>query len=1097
MNKTRFILKSLRYYYKIHIPHFLGVLLCATILTGALLVGYSVKESLREITQTRLGHITHILNSGDHFFESKLANKLKAKLHIPTSSSLLLNGVVASQGGRKRAHYVQINGVRDDFWKLSPKRTVPADWQKDSVAINEALANYLGLKCDDEVIIRIEKPSALPKDTPLSSDSEVTFGINVKITHILSQGEFARFSLKSDQTIPFNVFLNHDFLAREIEKPEQANLLLISQDKLEQQDEKKSFSLQLLNALEQSISLADRGLEIKGDSNGQLSLQSPNVFLPEVIEQLSHDHFQKSEQIFTYFVNQITSGDKSCPYSFISSLSSLSQLGDNEIIINEWLAHDLTAEVGDEITLNYYTLGDYRELNISKQSFTVKKIISNNDPVLSRELTPHYPGLSDSENCSDWDPGLPVNTDLIRDKDEKYWDDYHSLPKGIISLNQAQKLWRNRFGALSSLKFSSTAWTPKTIEHIIIKHTKASDFNLSFNVLKSQAIEESQGGVDFSGLFIGLSFFIIASALCLIALLFVFSRQFRSKESRLLLSIGFPKKWLLTSALYEGLFISVLASMGGSCLGILYCEFIIYALTHTSWQGAVGTANLQSYYSPQTLILGISISTMVSFGTIYFITKKLNAKKVAQKIILSPLKMTEQKPTLLPTILCLGIVYVIVFSGMAQYGQENSALFFGVGALHLVGLLLLTWILLRKYSTPLKENHLSFSSLGLKSCARRPLHSLAIIASLAIGVFLVISVASHQKKHSRHSLDRASGTGGFAYYAESAIPIFHNLNSKEGRYAFSLGENFHDDSFVQLSVKDGDDASCLNLNRVSQPRLLGLKSESLAHLDAFTFSQVHDKASELSSPWLALDSDLGERIIPAIGDAAVIQWGLGKKIGDELTYKDAKGQEFHIKLIASLESSLFQGSLLISQTQLRKLYPSIGGARVVLIDHLKNGNAPDKNILQDRFEDRGFNLIASSDRLERFMEIENTYLKIFLALGGIGVIIGSLGLGIMILICTYERRSQLSLLKALGFNHGHIFQLIAKEHIILLATGTFVGLSSALISSLPLLVTQPGDFPFFSCAIFILLLILVGGCAIFISSYLALKGNILRNIREE
>ena len=69
----------------------------------------------------------------------------------------------------------------------------------------------------------------------------------------------------------------------------------------------------------------------------------------------------------------------------------------------------------------------------------------------------------------------------------------------------------------------------------------------------------------------------------------------------------------------------------------------------------------------------------------------------------------------------------------------------------------------------------------------------------------------------------SSGTGGFAFIGQSALPIVQDLNSKAGRDFFALDEkSLQGVEVVPFRVHDGDDASCLNLNRAQTPRLLGV-----------------------------------------------------------------------------------------------------------------------------------------------------------------------------------------------------------------------------------------------------------------------------------
>ena len=70
------------------------------------------------------------------------------------------------------------------------------------------------------------------------------------------------------------------------------------------------------------------------------------------------------------------------------------------------------------------------------------------------------------------------------------------------------------------------------------------------------------------------------------------------------------------------------------------------------------------------------------------------------------------------------------------------------------------------------------------------------------------------------------GTFGFSVVAESDQPIYQNLNTSEGRA--QLGFSPEDEKLMadcpifSLRVSAGDDASCLNLYRPRQPRILAV-----------------------------------------------------------------------------------------------------------------------------------------------------------------------------------------------------------------------------------------------------------------------------------
>ena len=67
--------RSLAHYRGIHLAVALGVAVGTAVLAGALLVGESVRGSLRDLTLDRLGDIDHALVS-DRYFREELAEDL-------------------------------------------------------------------------------------------------------------------------------------------------------------------------------------------------------------------------------------------------------------------------------------------------------------------------------------------------------------------------------------------------------------------------------------------------------------------------------------------------------------------------------------------------------------------------------------------------------------------------------------------------------------------------------------------------------------------------------------------------------------------------------------------------------------------------------------------------------------------------------------------------------------------------------------------------------------------------------------------------------------------------------------------------------------
>jgi ABC-type antimicrobial peptide transport system permease subunit len=297
-------------------------------------------------------------------------------------------------------------------------------------------------------------------------------------------------------------------------------------------------------------------------------------------------------------------------------------------------------------------------------------------------------------------------------------------------------------------------------------------------------------------------------------------------------------------------------------------------------------------------------------------------------------------------------------------------------------------------------------------------------------------------------------------------------------------------------VKEGEDASCLNLNRVSTPQLLGVDPESLDGKKSFSFSTLTDKVDG-ENPWLALNADLGEDIIPGIADETVIIWGLGKSVGDTLDYMDENGKIFRIKLIAGLVNSIFQGNILIAEDALIEKYPSVSGYRLFLVDSPIEIADSVSNDISWAMQDLGIDISSTSDRLGEFNEVENTYLSIFLILGGFGLILGTIGLGIVVMRNIMERRGELALLRAVGFSKQSINKLIFSEHILLLVIGTACGLFTALIAVFPALITPGTAVPYTTILATLLVILFSGGLWISLATRFAVRGDLLPALRSE
>ncbi|MBN1561607.1 ABC transporter permease [candidate division KSB1 bacterium] len=1085
-----FIKKSLIFYRRTNLSVVLGVAVSTAVLLGALVIGDSVRYSLRKLVFDRLGQTEFALQTGDRFFRAQLADELAEQLTTKTAPLLHTRGIAIAADGVSRVNKVQVFGIDERFGAIGDVAGTFANLAPNDIVINQRLAKRLNAVTGDEVLLRIEKLDAMPKDAPMATTTEISIAQRFTVAAIASEKQFGRFSLRTSQVEPYNAFLHLSTLSQALDMVGKANVLLVAE-----RPQAHLTSDDLRSALAESFNLADAGLSLKSVlQHTTLECRSDRIFLEPVIARRLESEFPQAQSILTYFVNQLGLGRRTTPYSFVSAANpGKIEVGEDEIVVNKWLSDDLGAQIGDSLQLTFFTIGPMRLLREDTTKLRVKAIVPLSGPYADRDLMPDFPGLSDEENCRDWQAGIPIDYDRIRDKDEAYWDDHRGTPKAFINLKTAQKLWGNRFGDLTAIRFQGVERTD--LEQRLTKLLDP-ESGFIFQPVREQGLRASDQAISFSQLFIGLSFFLIVAALLLTGLLFVFALEERAEETGLLRAIGYQTSHIRRLILSEGLCLALLGSFLGLVLGLLYENIVLFALK-TIWRDIVGTSALHLKVNASTLAIGLLAGILMSIVSMWLMTRRHAKRSIAdlQKgaIRVDAVSSIKHARSLLLGCASTAAVIVILLAVNPARSGAAAAAFFAAGTLSLVaGVAFSNAAMARLLKTA--SPRLSIKSIGRRNNARRRLQSLTLIGLLAAGVFITFTVGANRTGLVKNVHERSSGTGGFALWGETALPILYDLNSPAGQdfYGFAGG----DASFVQFKVKEGDDASCLNLNRIANPQLLGVQPDELVRRGAFSFAALVDEV-DAEQPWHSLNVAYENDVIPGIADQTVIVWGLGKAVGDTLTYVDEKGGEFHIRLVGGLANSIFQGNLLISKDHFIDKYPSVGGDRVLLVDTPPDQIDDVAQKLTWAFQDQGLDVTPTAARLAEFNKVTNTYLSIFMILGGLGLILGSIGLGIVVVRNVLERRGELALMRAVGFQNRSLRRMVLSEHIVLLYAGIAIGALSSLIAVLPSLLTPATELPYATVLLILAAIIGSGVMWIGLAAKMALRGELLPALRNE
>ncbi len=976
MSFSSFVLRSLRYYWRTNLALSLGFASVVATLGGALLVGDSVRGSLARLVDRRLEGV-HYVVSAPNFFRQQLASELGG------TPLIFLDGKVEVYGR-------------------------PSD---RDISITAALAAKRNVKAGDTILVRVEKPSAIPKESLHGRKDDVGRTLRLRVASV--GGEF---SLRLQQGPVYAVYMPLARLQRELGVPGSINTILTTTEP----------------PLEK-VTLEDLGIRIRPQS-----VETASTIMSESLVKAA-----AGQPVFSYLANQIRDGDRVTPYSLVTA-ADLVPIKPDGILLNDWTAKDLSARVGDTVTLEYYLWESSGNLATRTSNFQLQSIVPIQGFAADRDLTPEYPGITQTKSIHDWDPPFPMNLGWIRPKDEEYWNRYRTTPKAFIAYDTGRRLWGSRFGVATSVRVATTSAYAQQLRDRI----DPAQLGMVVMDIRKSGREASQGSTDFGEYFAYFSFFVLASALILAGLLFRLGIEQRMREIGMLRSLGWSSTRINVVFLFEGAIVAVAGVVIGSLAAVGYCALVLYGL-RTFWQGAVGGTQLQLFVNPVSVTEGAAGGFLMGLSAMWWALhglRRLSPRSLLAGTPPTDVRRGKRKRTRLIALVAF-ILGVLLLASGAMHNIDEAGGFFAGAALLLIAALTWTsaWIGSLHHSVLALDQGHSLWKLGARSTAFRPGRAIAGIALIASATFLIVGLDAFRQRVVPTS-DPHSGTGGFALAAESELPILYDPNTPAGRENLNL-IGVPESHFFSFRLRPGDDASCLNLYQPRNPRVLGAP-------DAFLRAGRFRFVDERENPWLLLDADPGTGPMPAIADANSITYILHRKVGDEFVLNPDSDHPVRLKLVAALEGSMLQSELIVSERNFVRAFPQEQGYRFFLID---TKSSP--SVLENALSDYGFDATSATERLAAYRQVENTYLSTFQALGGIGLLLGTVGLAAVLLRNVLERRRELALLRALGYEPSDIGWIVIAENLFIAGAGLAIGTACAIIAVLPTVVARGGRPP--------------------------------------
>lgn len=1150
MNVPSLARRNIVYQWRGNLSVVLGIALGSAVLTGALLVGDSLRGSLRDLAFARLGWVESLLAPG-HFFREQLAGELPAG---KAAGVLLLPGSATRDPARSGDIIsVKLFGVDDAYWPTPPANDL---WASDrpEVALSEAVARDLGLKVGDTLWLNVPKPDAIPRESLLGkrkADDQLDT-MQVTVAAILPEGGMSGFALEQSPEPARNVFLPRRFLQDRLGLAGKINVVLLagaSSDtptslqladyglKLTTPDDRARSFFTFLDPRNKSGELKypkwqgrvpddlappkktglltlDDVVKYYRQHRPYLLLQSDHLYLDPATEAALKRTSVPFQPSLIYLADRLAAGGAETPYATVAAVphapETKTTLDDDGILLVDWPGSPLKGKVGEPVQVEAYVPGPGNALVLQKTTLINRGSAPLAGAADDPDWTPPYPGLTDKLDIGSWEnpPFPPYSTKKLMERiskvDEEYWKRYRATPKAYISLAQGQKLWGTRFGKLTSARIEAPAGADAAPEAAaftkkLLGQLSPGRAGFVIQHVRKLAEEASAGNNDFSLFFFYFSFFLIVAALVLAALLVRLNLERRGPELGLLTATGWSASLLGQLLRLEGWGLIVV----GAVLGLFVARGFAWGMLQllaVKWPGRGTLQFLRLHDSPMTYLVGFIGAEVFSITALWWANRMIRGRSPRQLLggdwSLTPAGGSRRWwPLALIAVSLAGAGAAIgagffITDPMAQAGS-----FLVGGMLLLTALLTLAgrWLGTAGRS---RDPEPTITRLGIRNAGRNPVRSLTTISLLASATFVVVAVEAFHREPAGDFFRNDGGSGGYRLVAETAVPLYQDLGDPKTLAELEVPEEIiaKIQAVESMRVQPGDDASCLNLYKPLEPRRLGVP-DSFIRRGGFAFSATLEA---VDNPWTLLGKTFADGAFPAIVDANSAQYNLGNVgVGETLEVRDAAGGAAKLRVVGLLRESLFQSEVLVSEASFLKLDPGQQGYSFFLIRCAAEDEEAVRRALARALASQGGRVTPAFNRVELFLEVQNTYLATFQALGGLGLLLGAVGLAIVLVRGVWERRAELALLRALGFQGRQLAAMVLAENVALLILGVGIGLLAALVSIAPHLIGGDAKFVVGRIALLLGSVALVGLSAGALAVAGSLRTPVLTALRRE
>lgn len=1114
-----------------------GLIVGSAIITGSLAVGDSLKSSVVDEVYANLGGVDEVVHSNGLFDESIFSavsgNSTLAGVTDAIAPLVILKASVRNAATGQFEAKVNIVGYDASLHAFGEFRKsdgssltgVPASGR---AVINQQLAGRIDALAGATLAVTTQNPGFSIESifSPLLGQAS----FSVVVDAVVADTGLGRFNLESAGGVPENIYVSLGYLQNMITASSRINTIVVSNKGDVREGVKlTSEAVDRLQAvLDDVVGYRDMRLDVS--ALGYVKIESENVFFDgryaSAVQSVAGA--EAASQLTSYFVNSISFQSRKVPYSTVTGLDPISDyqfgpfvdnstgspivgaMSDNEIIMTNYTAGRLGARVGDMVTLNYTVYDATYSAIYEKTNFTVAYVVNMVGKAADPNLMPPFPGISGKASCADWDPpwisGSKMRSEMTWE-DLYYWQTYGGTPKAYITLAEAQSLWSNDLGNLTTINVKGANPTQLAQQEgsRLNATIVAGDAGIDVSPAKQIGIQSAEGTQLLTETFLSFGMVVVISGIILEAALVAGVMEGRRREIALLKTLG-TKRWQITQTFaFEGFLLSAISAAIGILVGLLVA-FVCIWLTNTFWSNIVEGRTVSLYFTPETLVVGFVAGLLISF--LAFV---LFARLASASLITGALKENETSGRrrqwsrvrlwlALASLAAICIAAVLApHFGVTNPTQSASLILIGPAIVFLsvpfiphgeadrdsemrkIGLLTVLYVLVITFVFASGANMdpfpLFFESgfvivaaavVGLAGSIRPFAAAFSRLAggSGAGHATLRLALLSPSRRVRRTCLSVALfAVVVFTYLGLSVNIQGQQQNLKDATYYQGAGYSVLAESSVPVKfdlgsqqdrVKNGvvnfsDGTQVVQFLTVGQVggSCSNLKRNLPPRLIAAneTFVSVNvlrfQAPSGYHSIWAALNGVENDGAIPAVGDYNTIVWILGKGVGGHVMITDEHGVGRELVVVGIFENSIFQGSLFVSEDNLNNLYPTTADYRIFLF----KTNDPPKLVtyLESQMQAYGMDASLVSDLVRDNASIEWSYMSLFQALLLVGLFVGIAGIAASSSKSVEDRRQEIGAMRAIGFKRSMVLGSFILENLYIASLGAVIGILTGLL----------------------------------------------------